>query len=103
MDTSGLAGGMCSWLLRSEEMAGLTMMVRAPTLGSLVSLPLLVSQPWIHQPSIIPTVTPGCSSQILYLYHLHLFYIYIYMNYIYSMSLLFPSILYLYQLHLFYC
>lgn len=63
MDTSGLAGGMCSWLLRSEEMAGLTMMVRAPTLGSFVSLPLLVSQPWIHQPSIIPTVTPGCSSQ----------------------------------------
>ena len=66
MDISGPVGGVCSWLLRSEEMAGLTVMVGTPTLGSFVSLALLVSQPWIwslHQPSYLSTVSPGCSSQ----------------------------------------
>ena len=62
MDTSGLAGGVCSWLMRSEVTARLTMMVRALTLGSfscMLSLPLRTSKPWIwslHQPSIISTL-----------------------------------------------
>ena len=66
MEISGLVGGICSWLLRSEETAGLTMIVRTLNLGSFMLLPLLMSKPWIwslHQPSIISTVTPGCSSR----------------------------------------
>ena len=66
MDSSGLAGGICPWLVRSEETAGLTLMVRTLILGSFMSLTLLLSKPWIrslHQPSIISTVTPGCSPQ----------------------------------------
>ena len=66
MDISGLGVGLCSWLLRLEVMAGLTVMVRALTLGSFMSLPLLMSKPWswsLHQPSIVSTVIPGCSSQ----------------------------------------
>ena len=65
-DSSGVAGGICSWLLRSDETAGLTMMVRTLTLGTFMSLILLVSKPWIwslHQPSINSPVIPGCSSQ----------------------------------------
>ena len=66
MDISGLGVGLCSWLLRLEETAGLTMIVRTLNLGSFMLLPLLMSKPWIwslHQPSIISTVTPGCSSR----------------------------------------
>ena len=66
MDISGLGVGLCSWLLRLEETASLTVMVRVLTLGSFMSLPLLMSKPGIwslHQPSIVSTVTPGCSSQ----------------------------------------
>ena len=60
METSGLAGGVCSQLLTSEEMAGLTIMLRALTLGSLtcmLSLHLSTSKPWIwslYQPISSP-------------------------------------------------
>ena len=63
MESSGLAGGICSCLLRSEVTAGLTVMVRALTLGSFTcvpSLPLRTSKSWIwslHQPSIIATLS----------------------------------------------
>ena len=46
MDISGLGVGLCSWLLRLEETASLTVMVRVLTLGSFMSLPLLMSKPW---------------------------------------------------------
>ena len=63
MDSSGLSGGLCSWLLRSEVTAGPTVMVQALTLGSfmcMLSLPLRTSKSWIwslHQPSIIATLS----------------------------------------------
>ena len=62
MDISGLGVGLCSWLLRLEVMAGLTVMVWALTLGSFTSLPLLMSKPWswsLHQPVSSPLSPQG--------------------------------------------
>ena len=50
MDSSGLDVVLCSWLLRSEVSAGPTVTVQALTLGSFMSLLLLMSQLWIWAP-----------------------------------------------------